>query len=107
MRRGYAGPITATVTGIDLSGWTVYLTIKTRFREITKTGDDLDVSYANGVTTIIFNLTQDETLSFTEGTASVQVRYVSADGLADASVMAQIIIQPVLKQGVLPYTGGE
>ena len=106
MRRGYAGPITCTVTGIDLTDYSIYLTIKSRGREITKTGADLSVAYDEGVTAIVFNITQQESLSLTDGTAKVQVRYVSADGSADATVEGTLNVLPILKEGVLPYTGG-
>ena len=106
MRRGYAGPMNAFVHGADLTNCTIYLTIKARGREITKTGDELSVAYNDGVTSIAFMLSQQETLLLPEGTAEVQVRYVNADESADVTVISQFTVERVLKQGVIPYNGG-
>ena len=107
MRRGYAGPVTVIAHGVDLTGESIYLTIKARGREITKTGSDLSVAYSGGATAIVFYLTQRETLSLPEGVADVQIRPVDADEFSRPTEIGKLQIGRVLKEGVLPYQGGE
>ena len=104
--QGQAGPFAVWARGIDLTTYTISLCIKARGKTIIKTGQDLSVSYADGVTAIVYYLTQDETLALPQGSAEMQIRYVSADGLADRTEIKRVEIDRVLQGGVLPYTGG-
>lgn len=102
MRRGTTPTITVTVDA-DLSALDIYLTFQSGATTITKTGDDLDVSVSDGVTTIVCTLSQEETLSFGNITADVQVRAVGAGGYpAVATDIGALGVDGILLNGVLP-----
>ena len=65
MKRGSTTPITITVEGIDLTGaeWLI-VSVKRAVRPTLElSGDRLSVAYADGATTIAFQLTQAESLA--------------------------------------------
>lgn len=109
MRRGTTPDYILSVSGGDLSDCAVYVTISQAGRRTTLTGDRLaiavDDSADRPVTTIRFRLTQAETLAMQAGSASVQVRWTDADGLALATEVKTIGIMPVLLEEVIAYDG--
>lgn len=107
MRQGTTPTYTLTIPGHDLTDQTVYVTISGRGERITKTGDDLTVSYSDNASTIAFRLTQEETLGLRLGTAQVQVRFINAAGIALATEIGSMIVEPILKHGVITYEGDE
>ena len=65
MTRGSTTPITITIDGIDLTGaeWLI-VSVKRAVRPTLElSGDRLSVAYADGATTIAFQLTQAESLA--------------------------------------------
>ena len=99
MRRGTTPAIVLTVDA-DLTGYTVYVTLKNGGKELTITNDALTMEYANQKTTIAFALTQQQTLDFKVGTCEVQVRAIH-DGTAIATDIQTIDVGRILKEGVI------
>ena len=52
---------------------------------------------------IAFMLSQQETLNLSVGSASVQVRFIDADGIARATEKATLTIDDVLLERVIKY----
>lgn len=96
MRRGTTTTLSFTTTR-DLSGFeTVVLTIRNKGRNLDFWRDRLAFDEEG----FSLTLTQEETLSMA-GTAEIQVRAVSADGVAVASDIAAVDVDRILKDGVL------
>lgn len=85
---------------VDLRGFTIYISYAQRGRVVVeKTGDDLYVTEQSIETT----LTQEETLKFRPGEVRVQIRYVTPDGVADASNIIVTTAEEILKDGEITY----
>lgn len=106
MRQGTTPTYTLTISGYDLTDKSVFVTVSSRGKKITKTNDALSIAYSEGASTIAFQLTQKDTLSLGLGQAEVQVRFISADGNAKATNIANMTVERILLPGVIAY-GGE
>ena len=96
--------ITLTVEGADLTGQDVYVTLEQSGVELTKSGADLTLSYEDGDTTIVLSLTQEESAAFDyEKKAQVQVNFINAAGVRDATNIAQISVFKNLLDKVVNY----
>ena len=100
--------VTLTVEDFDARGMNVYVTIRQGSgRIVTLSGDRLTVTAAedHGVytTTIVFRLTQQETMVFSTGTAYVQARFIDAQGTALATEVQPVSIDQILLKTVLKY----
>ena len=85
MYQGTTPQLPLSIEGFDLTGMTVFVTIRVDGTQITKTGDDLLVTYdaETDTSTIIFPLTQEETLSMRgDKWGDVQVRFIDSAGMA-------------------------
>lgn len=103
MRRGTTPTININVTGETFAGATLYVTIEQGALEITKTNDDLTVTVDGNNSVVSVFLTQEETLQFVQGNARIQIRWITSDGTAKASPIKNIIINPILLEGVITY----
>ena len=103
MRQGTTPTYALVVVGRDLTNKTVFVTLKSRWAEVTKTGDDLTITYGEGDSVIAFRLTQQETFKLPTGEIEVQVRFIDAEGIAEATEIKAITNLKVLKQGVIEY----
>jgi len=99
MRRGTTPAIVLTVD-MDISSWTVYVTLKKGAKILTLENERLTMDYANSKTSIAFALTQQETLDFSTGTCEVQVRAIH-EGTAIATDIEKIDVARILKEGVI------
>lgn len=99
MRRGTTPAIVLTVD-MDITAYTVYVTLKSHSKVLTITNDDLTMDYADQKTTIAFSLTQQQTLDFSVGTCEVQVRAIH-DGTAIATDIQTLDVGRILKEGVI------
>lgn len=103
MIRGTTPDYVLTLDGVDLSNQTVYVTIGQGKTRLTKTGDELSVSVDETGSAIAFSLTQQDTLGLSAGSASVQVRFIDAEGVAQATEKAPLTIDDVLLERVIAY----
>ena len=99
MRRGTTPTITLTVDA-DLTGHAVYVTLRAPHREpLTLENDRLTQTVIEGITTLEFTLTQEETLSFC-GPCEVQVRAIK-NGVAIATNIGTVDVNRILLEGVI------
>ena len=103
MRQGTTPIYTLNVHGYDLTDKTVYVAIKARGKLIVLTNDRLSIGYYNGVSAIVFTLSQEETLSFGTGQGEVQVRFIALDGTAKATDIKPITIERILQPSIISY----
>lgn len=99
MRRGTTPAIVLTVD-MDITSYTVYVTLKNRSNELTLTNNSVVMEYDDGKTTLTFALTQEQTLKFGTGTCEVQVRAIH-DGTAIATDIKTMDVNRILKEGVI------
>lgn len=110
MRRGTTPTVTLTVTNTDgspcdLTEQEVHVTFKTSTHcakkvELTKSGEDLDVSVDGDATVIGVTLTQEETLSFGTGhRVRVQVRCKDRWGKAQSTDIGEFTADEILLEG--------
>lgn len=100
MKRGTT-PLHVFSVNRDLRGAKVYLTYRQGDDAIiTKTNEDLDISE----TAVVVELTQSDTLLFKDSRPTeVQIRYVTDEGVAEASDIIKINVERILKDGVIEY----
>ena len=99
-RRGTTPAIPLIVESADLTAWTVYVTFTNAGNTLTVTNDRIEMEYANGNTTIMVPLTQEETLSFKVGACEIQVRAIH-DGTAIATTTVIEDVEKILLDGVI------
>lgn len=104
MRRGTTPTILIRVNGTNFAGSNLYVTIEQKEHELTKSGEDVIVT-PNGETSAVVEvyLTQQETLAFNSGSASIQIRWINEAGVAQASPIKRISINPILLDGEITY----
>lgn len=103
MRRGTTPTITIRVKGEDFDGSMLYVTLEQGAIQLTKTGSDVLVTPTETGSTVAIFLTQEETLMFTKGTARIQIRWINSSGIADASPIKNIEVNPILLEGVIVW----
>lgn len=86
----------------DLTGMTVFVTISQAGVKHTMSNDDISVVGGNP-STIALRLTQQQTLGLRSGTASVQVRFIDAEGTAWATDIKTLNVSPVLLERVIAH----
>lgn len=99
MRRGTTPAITLTVDA-DLTGWAVYVTLRNKCHSLTIENDRLTIEAEEGISTVVFALTQEETLAFSVGSCEVQVRAIH-NGTAIATDIATVDVGRILLEGVI------
>ena len=105
MIRGTTPIITLTVD-TDLTGWEVYVTFEWYAGQLTKSGEDLQIT-GGDTSTVEVHLTQADTLAFPEDkTVKVQLRAVK-DGEAIATEVGTITASEVLLEDEIPLGGGQ
>ena len=106
MYQGTTPAVTYTIQGYDLSDMTVYATFLNGKDLLTKTGDDVLVTYDSDTqtSTIVVALTQQETLAMKKGSVKTQLRFIDENGNAYATSKAVIQVKDVLLQTVIEYT---
>lgn len=107
MRQGTTPTYTLTISGYDLTDKTVFVSVRSRGKLITKTNDDISIAYGDDATTIAFQLSQEETFALGLGPAEVQVRFIDAQGDAKATDIGTLEVLRVLQPGVIAYDGGD
>lgn len=107
MYQGTTPALTLNVDDADLTDKTVFVTIRCGNYSLTKTGEDVAISYAEGVSTVVVRLTQQETLRMQEPIATVQIRFIDENGNADATNKADFEVQESLYPAVIEFEGGD
>ena len=96
--------ITLTIEGCDLTDKEVYVSLEQGKKILTKKSDELDISVDQGNTIIEMPLTQEESGYFDYNlTVSVQVNWISSDGIRAATEIKNIKVMPNLLNEVIEY----
>ena len=107
MIRGTTPDYILSLPGYDLTGKRVYVTIVQKNVEINKTNEDVeinvDTSGQTTISTIALTLTQQETLSIKEGSASIQVKMIDSDGHVDGTKETTVQVEKALLEKVITY----
>lgn len=102
MIRGTTPGYELHVSGADLRNSTVYVTIaQGEDRKVTLSGARLSITYSGNMSTVTFTLTQQESLKFRSGRASVQVKFSDGSGNVDATNIGDITVLPTLNEDVI------
>lgn len=88
MRRYTTPTMELVVQGIDLTASDVYVTMRQQGRELTI--ENADVALDGEDTIITFSLTQEQSATFREGRARLQVNWLDADGRRNATNIAAV-----------------
>ncbi len=91
------------IEGYDLTDKSVYVTISSGCKKVTKTGDDLAIAYDGEKSLVYFSLSQEETLSFEVGNAKIQVRFISEGGEAFGTETVTVKVRGSLLKQVITY----
>lgn len=105
MYQGTTPVLTFEIESFDASAMTAFVSFKYGSEVLTKTGDDVTVTYADDKSTIVCRLTQEETLAMRQGTVKVQARFIDSDNEAYATDEAYVDVEPVLYKEVIHYGG--
>ena len=100
--------ITLTVEGVDLTGKDIYVTLEQGAKELNKSGTALTVTTDTHDqitdTVIQFTLSQEESAAFRFNiAASVQVNWISSDGVRAATEIKTIGVMRNLLDRVVEY----
>lgn len=106
MYQGTTPSITFEIKGYDLTDATIFVSFKRGNDVLTKTGEDVSVVYADDVSTVICNLTQEETLAMKQGGVTCQIRFIYEDGQAYATNERTLEIKRVIYKEVISWGGG-
>lgn len=99
MRRG-STPTNTFSVDIDLRDATIFVDYEQKGQIVLeKTGDDLTVTEDS----ISLELTQADTLLFAPGSVLIQIRYVFANGAADASNIISTTFERIIKDGEISH----
>lgn len=100
MTRGTTPTITLTVNEVDLTDLkSVYVTFCQAGKMLTKQSGDEGVEITEHTVSIL--LSQEETLSFSPGTAEVQLRGLTNGGNAFATNVGRVAVKEVLLKEVI------
>lgn len=100
MIRGTTPTLKLKLNGIETSRLaSVYVTIKQGEKEVTKTNDDGIVAESESVLSV--PLAQEDTLTFSQGYVYIQLRAMTTDDLAIASKTRLVLMDDILKEGVI------
>lgn len=107
MYQGTTPTVSFEIKNYDLRGATVYVSFKQGNEILTKSGDDVLVSYEDETSTVICPLTQEETLAMKRGAVIAQIRFIYSDGQAYATNEKTIDVERVIYPVVIEYGGGD
>jgi len=103
MKQGTTPTILLTVKDRDLSDKSVYVSFRHNGKQITKTNDDMNITYTEPDTILAVMLSQQETLAFLPGTVSVDVRWVDENGNAEGTNIAMLTVSETILKKVIEY----
>lgn len=102
--RGTTPAIAVDVDGIDLTGWAVWVSLRSGGVSLDLTGDRVATVKTDTGCTVTAALTQEETLSLRGASlVRIQVRAVSELGEAIATTVATEAVGDVLMGGVISH----
>ena len=112
MIRGTTPTLILTVEKTDLTDYSLFITLKGKVssKEFTWDSSDSNVELhsasAQDGSVIYLYLTQEDTLAFEKEKVEVQVRWITAEGIAGATDIAVTEVNQILKDGKIQYLEG-
>lgn len=105
MRRGTTPGYVLEIGGCDLTECAVFVTISQENKKLTLTNDRLILEHDSetDISTIMFDLTQQETLDMHTGKAEIQVKFIDETGYVQATETGRIGVLPILNEDVIQY----
>ena len=103
MYQGTTPSLTLAIDGYDLTDATVCLTLENGNKQLTFTEDQLEIEYADDVSTITLKFTQEDTFRLPLGVMTCQVRWVDAEDEAYTTETATFEVNSVLLRKVIVY----
>lgn len=108
MYQGTTPAIAYTIKGIDVSAMKAFVSFKYGNNKLlTKSGDEVTITYSDDTSLVLCPLTQEETLDMSVGSVETQIRFVTEAGQAYATNKAKIRVNEVILKGVISYGGDE
>lgn len=101
--RGTTPTETLTINGRDLSDAKVYVTYQQGDVAFTLEGDEVKKTVSDGNTVLSVALTQKDTLSLAPGAVLVQIGWITADGVADKTVIESDTVLDTLYNKEMSY----
>lgn len=105
MYQGTTPAIVFSVKECDLTGATVYVSFKRRSEVLTKTNVGVSWDETTRTSTVVCELTQEETLAMKRGAVVVQIRFIYENGQAYATNKKAIEMQDVIYPEVIEFGG--
>lgn len=100
IQRGSTEQITAEVEH-DLTGYTCILSIGKKNAPVIKVDNSqMTMSVSEGVTTLVYTLSQEQTLRLKEGQTHIQLRAINGDTAVGWN-MVEALVLPVIDQAVI------
>ena len=109
MYQGTTPSFELLIAGHDLTAAAVFVTLESGTKQLTLTGDRLEITYDSGEdkTTIGFGFSQEETFKLPTGTMKVQVRWVDENDEAWVTEEGQLNVNSVLLKKVISRAAEE
>lgn len=105
MYQGTTPAIVFSIKGYDLTDATVYVSFKRGNDVLTKTGVEVSWDETTQISTVVCELTQEETLAMKRGAVVVQIRFIYENGQAYATNKKTIEMQDVIYPAVIEFGG--
>lgn len=105
MYRGTTPTIPIRIKGVDLTDAKLFFTIQSKGGKqwTFTTPEDFTVEFDGEDTVGEITLSQKQTFNFNAATHEAQIRWVTPDGFADATVKRPITVEDVLLKEVIQY----
>ena len=109
MYQGTTPAVSYEIKGYDLTDATIFVSFKRNSDVLTKTGSDVIAAYDSDsqISTIICQLTQEETLAIKSGGVQTQIRFIYENGQAYATNVKTLEMKSVIYTDVIHYDGGD
>lgn len=109
MYQGTTPAVSYEIKGYDLTDATIFVSFKSGSEVLTKTGSDVVAAYdsESQISTIICQLTQEETLAIKSGGVKTQIRFIYENGQAYATNIKGLEMNSVIFRDVIQYDGGD
>ena len=106
MKRGATQPISLVVDGIDLTQaeWIIVSLKGKKYGMTEKTGEDLSVAYDGETSSVIFSLTQEESVAIDMQQCTIDLNWM-IDGVRNGCAPTTISITPTLLTRVVDNDG--
>ena len=93
--------LTLQIPGRDLRECEIVVTLKSNYKTINKTNNDLTVEYSGDTTILYVQLTQADTIEMSAGNVNIQVNWLNSSGKREATCTSCIDVAENLYNRVM------